>query len=315
MAARQLDEYSALTHASIGGIIGLGLLYGIIHVLTGPDHLSALVALSSGSSWRSFFLGIRWGCGHSTGLIIITIIFFALSQTLDVDTLGSYFDFIVGILMIFLGLWGLYHYIKQRKKAKEEGLEALEINNPHDAFHPPVHPANDSELPRTENKQDSIQKIDTPKERTSLANYSQLEEGYSELNQDETKKRENDRICCNLCYRPTRDFKNPTTQKITSFVYGLFHGTAGTGGILGVLPAVVLDDWGKSIAYICSFCVSSILIMGIFAALYGEITGRITHLNLSMYYKIGIFSSCLSLIVGITWVTLVSMGELDAVFG
>ena len=48
-------------------LINLGVAMGIIHVLAGPDHLSALATLSVGSSWRAILLGVRWGVGHSLG--------------------------------------------------------------------------------------------------------------------------------------------------------------------------------------------------------------------------------------------------------
>jgi hypothetical protein len=50
---------------------------GIVHVLSGPDHLSALATLSVGGSWQAFWLGIRWGLGHASGLMIIATIFLA----------------------------------------------------------------------------------------------------------------------------------------------------------------------------------------------------------------------------------------------
>ncbi|KAG1689076.1 hypothetical protein DVH05_002844 [Phytophthora capsici] len=55
--------------------------------------------------------------------------------------------------------------------------------------------------------------------------------------------------------------------------------------------------------------------MGLFAALYGEITGRMSRFSDSSLVRVGIFSSCVSLCVGIMWVILVSTGTLDEVFG
>jgi len=54
--------------ASVAGIIGKGIAMGILHVLTGPDHLSALATLSANvGQCRAFGLGVRWGLGHSAG--------------------------------------------------------------------------------------------------------------------------------------------------------------------------------------------------------------------------------------------------------
>jgi hydrogenase/urease accessory protein HupE len=38
-------------------LISTGITLGLIHVLAGPDHLSALAALAVGTSYRAFMLG------------------------------------------------------------------------------------------------------------------------------------------------------------------------------------------------------------------------------------------------------------------
>ena len=61
-------------------LINTGILMGIVHVLTGPDHLSALATLNgmniskqqhSNNNCDSFLLGIKWGLGHSLGLLVV----------------------------------------------------------------------------------------------------------------------------------------------------------------------------------------------------------------------------------------------------
>ena len=104
-------------------------------------------------------------------------------------------------------------------------------------------------------------------------------------------------------------------MQIMALIVGIIHGFAGPGGILGVLPAVVLNDWAKSISYLTSFCVASIFIMGVFAALYGEVTGRLGGNSLVMQFRIGMFSSFFSFIVGVAWVALQASGQMSAVFG
>lgn len=77
----------------------------------------------------------------------------------------------------------------------------------------------------------------------------------------------------NCCAR-FLDVGNPVTQRLTAFAIGIVHGVAGPGGVLGVLPAVALHDWGLSMLYLGCFFFTSIMAMGAFAAAYGELTGR-----------------------------------------
>lgn len=66
-------------------MIATGLAIGVLHVIAGPDHLSALAALSVGTSWKGVWLGIRWGIGHSASLIVVAAIFISLKETLICD--------------------------------------------------------------------------------------------------------------------------------------------------------------------------------------------------------------------------------------
>jgi hypothetical protein len=61
------------------GIAGLGLGFGVVHVLTGPDHLSALATLSANDT-NAFLLGVQWGIGHSFGLVVVATVLIALSS-------------------------------------------------------------------------------------------------------------------------------------------------------------------------------------------------------------------------------------------
>ncbi len=55
----------SVAHAQ--SLIVTGFSLGMLHVLAGPDHLSALAVLSVGNSWKAMSLGLRWGLGHSSG--------------------------------------------------------------------------------------------------------------------------------------------------------------------------------------------------------------------------------------------------------
>merc|ERR1712154_192147 len=100
---------------------------GVVHVMTGPDHLSALSTLSVGKPYKiAFGLGVRWGCGHSFGLLVVAIIFFALGQEINLDSIDYYADMLVGIFMILLGIYYIVkpfrdeYRMKQKEKEKEK---------------------------------------------------------------------------------------------------------------------------------------------------------------------------------------------------
>ncbi|EKU20692.1 hypothetical protein NGA_0649600 [Nannochloropsis gaditana CCMP526] len=75
-----------------GHLIGQGAALGVIHVLSGPDHISALAALTATvPPYKAFMAGVQWGLGHSTGLIIVTGIFVSVEHEV-MDRVAGYFD-------------------------------------------------------------------------------------------------------------------------------------------------------------------------------------------------------------------------------
>ena len=111
-------------------VIGTALGLGIVHVMTGPDHLSALSTLAVGKPLKiAFGLGVRWGCGHSFGLLIVAIIFFALGRSVDLDALTFYADIFVGIFMVLLGGWYMLKAFRERMQYLQdrERKEAMEL--------------------------------------------------------------------------------------------------------------------------------------------------------------------------------------------
>jgi hypothetical protein len=105
-------------------LIGTGIVLGTVHVLSGPDHLSALLTLSVGGGWRAFVLGARWGCGHSIGLIVMTTIFFIFD--IDLEAIGPACEALVGVFMIALGIGSGYRaLLSPGAGATETELQSL----------------------------------------------------------------------------------------------------------------------------------------------------------------------------------------------
>ena len=99
---------------------------------------------------------------------------------------------------------------------------------------------------------------------------------------------------------------------------GILHGVAGPGGILGVIPAVQMQDAWNASVYLVTFCLTSTFVMGGFAAFYGSLSrwlaGSDGRIGDDRVYVVEIGSALLSLCVGFVWLTLLSFGKLDDVF-
>ena len=67
-------------------------------------------------------------------------------------------------------------------------------------------------------------------------------------------------------------------------------------------------------AYLASFCVASVLVMGIFGACWGELTARIGSSRRATCGMV-VVSSGISIVVGIFWLALIATGTFGDVLG
>ena len=84
-----------------------GISAGVIHALSGPDHLSAVAPLVINERSRRWRMGLFWGIGHSLGVWIIGLIALVLRGFLPIESLSSWSERLVGVVLIGVGLWGL----------------------------------------------------------------------------------------------------------------------------------------------------------------------------------------------------------------
>jgi hypothetical protein len=149
-----------------------------------------------------------------------------------------------------------------------------------------------------------------------------------------------------------RRYSRRISTRTLAVCAGIVHGLAGPGGVLGIIPAVQLHSGKLATIYLTSFCLASTLTMGQFAILYGTCTNRlgaaaaaaagsrqtvqrvqeqqgqgaasmsstaaavspVNHSNTQCEFLIEVISAFLSILVGITWLTLLSIGKLEDVF-
>lgn len=305
--------------------------------------MSALMTLSANSENRlqALLLGIRWATGHSTGLLLvgITFLFITIGRTDDniviPDRVSHTFDSIVGVSMIILGIYGI---IQAREKIRK--------NNKHVEI---VTTTSESAL--IENAR--ISHDDSSTASISYGSIEDVEMigPIHESNAREEVKESNDETKCFSCdrirsflevpYECSRDSSSPddmyqsdadevdnnshdhgfscnSKSKISTrwmaFFVGVIHGLAGPGGVLGVIPAVQLHDARLSTIYLASFCISSMATMGTVAVLYESCSKFISKSGKQTAFILETSSACLSILVGLLWLILLSVGKLDEVF-
>ncbi len=84
-----------------------GLLAGVVHVLAGPDHLAAVAPLAARDHRHPGAAGLRWGIGHSAGVLLVGILLAALGEALPLNRIGIAGERLVGVTLLAVGLWTL----------------------------------------------------------------------------------------------------------------------------------------------------------------------------------------------------------------
>ena len=92
--------------------LGAGLAVGLIHVLAGPDHLGAIAPIASIERQRVWAIGLRWGLGHSLGVVFVCLLAGVLTHWAFIDPFSSASERFVGVMLLMIagwGFWRLFH--------------------------------------------------------------------------------------------------------------------------------------------------------------------------------------------------------------
>lgn len=93
-----------------------GLLASSLHVISGPDHLAAVTPLVIESKKRAWKIGLFWGLGHLLGMLLIGVLFLLFKDVIPVDTISSYSEQLVAIVLIGIGVWAFYCIFHKKKE-------------------------------------------------------------------------------------------------------------------------------------------------------------------------------------------------------
>lgn len=249
-------------------------------------------------------------------------------ETIEVPLgVTKFFESLVGVFMIGLGIYGIRRAWEKRLKEVYGNVPDAEVPDSTSTQEDDVESAQeiiDSTSMKESMKEDDVESVqeaaDTPSMQEDDVEIPVISDSYHNhfglQPPDRVETSELDPVLpdhdSNDGNRRCNYAQNVSTKTMAIWV-GIVHGLAGPGGVLGVIPAVQLHDLKLAIIYLGCFCISSTFTMGIFAATYGIFSARLVQ-GTQRAFQIECISASLSILVGITWLTLLSIGKLEDMF-
>jgi ABC-type nickel/cobalt efflux system permease component RcnA len=249
-----------------------GLVAGIIHVWSGPDHLAAIAPLSvrratgrgqSGNLFGGIFgtkktscpawlPGAKWGMGHSAGVAIVGILSLLLRDALPLDLISSWGERLVGVMLLAIGIWAL------RKAFRVHSHEHEHDGSRHMHLHAHVHPLarTSAASPRTE-----------PSPHSNLHDHPAAHAHHTHA----------------------------------ALGIGILHGLAGSSHFLAVLPLLALPTRAQAIGYLTAFAIGTIFSMATFSTIMGLVAQRFARNSLHVYRGLMCACAASAMLVGSFW--------------
>lgn len=108
-----------------------GFFFGLIHVFSGPDHLSAIAPIAIKNPKRAWFTGAQWGLGHSAGVFFVGLLALFFRQLLPIEAISSWSERLVGVLLVGIGIWGVRKAFSKKLHTHEHSHEGHQHRHIH----------------------------------------------------------------------------------------------------------------------------------------------------------------------------------------
>ena len=279
---------------------------GVLHVVLGPDHLSAIMTMSVFGRSSSFWQGIRWGVGHSIGIGVVAVLVFAIGETLSKRAHAS-FDYwgsiVSGVFMIFLGL----HFMRKLHNMKKS-LGFVELDESERNQFSPLKQQVIGKAVKSDKPGNSSQQVIAVGENNATQDIFDRLAPLSDNSTRPSSSKE-EPVLKSSDTAPSKS--SDSLPPLLSVIAGVVGGAAGPGGVLAIVPASYYPTFGESLLYVFIFMAVSTGMMGLVALGYGELTFRFadSYKDSRMLVRgIYFFSSGMSIFVGALWIALTVTG-------
>tara|TARA_B100000214_G_C23832458_1_gene564848 strand:+ start:172 stop:840 length:669 start_codon:yes stop_codon:yes gene_type:complete len=81
-----------------------GFAAGAVHVVSGADHMVAMAPSAIRRPKLALIDALAWGVGHSTGVLILSLIGILAKDLINIELMSSYAEFLVGISLLIVGV-------------------------------------------------------------------------------------------------------------------------------------------------------------------------------------------------------------------
>lgn len=95
-------------------IILTGLIAGLIHVLSGADHLIAMAPSSITRPKQAIKNSYSWSLGHSSGVVILAVLAILIKDIASINKISHFAEFLVGISLLVVGVYAIKNYFNLR---------------------------------------------------------------------------------------------------------------------------------------------------------------------------------------------------------
>lgn len=101
-----------------------GLIASMLHVIMGPDHLAAVLPFALESKRKAWKVGLFWAMGHVLGMLLIGLLFMVFKEVIPVEKISGHSEQLVGVVLIFIGVWAFYKIFAKPKGHKHMHIHA-----------------------------------------------------------------------------------------------------------------------------------------------------------------------------------------------
>eukprot|EP01068_Selenidium_serpulae_P010305 Selendium_serpulae@DN5427_c1_g1_i1.p1 len=269
-----------------------GATAGALHSISGADHIGALLPLCINRRWWSaWIVGFNWGLGHGFGAAVLGLFGFFVKDKLALNAFSDWMEVVVGIVLIVIGIDGLRTSRKMMVEARSL-MGAIPDKNQRVELGSHVSSggsrraslqltmATARRLPPAEDQLYSpVDPYDTEKGPADLENHNDESQG-SQLTGGSGRR-----------------------LAVMTLTTGLIHGVAGSGHLLGVIPALSLGSWQATFSYLVAFTTGCAVAMTALTMAVGEIShysGKVVNSPM-LSVQISRFAASVAICVGVAW--------------